>query len=277
MPIIRELVLNKLLQDSLEGKHDHIVEPFRHYLPNFIVIGAAKSATTSLAAVFRRHDQIQFSSAKEPKFFGRNYERGWSWYADFFKKGEHLPLRGEATTMYSSSSGSFRLTPQLINHHLGCIKLIYLIRHPMERLVSQWRHYKGRHPDCSDFNQILDCKDLRKRIVETSLYYEQLQRYLAVFPAESIHCMLTEELIESPRQTLKQMFRFLGTPPRLQTVLRRGKLPAHNKAGSKGRNLVPKPEWPKPLKERVLALIQPDAERMLRSMNRPLSTWDWTL
>ena len=266
---------HRTIHDSLAGHHDHLVHPYRSCLPNFIVIGAAKSATTSLAEIFYRHNQIHFSSAKEPKFFGRNYERGWAWYAHFFEKGGHLPLRGEASTMYSSTSPAFSLTPQLIRYHLGIIKLIYLVRHPMQRIVSHWRHYKGRHLDCPEFNKLMESKMLRERIVGSSLYHLHLQRYLTVFPSEAIHCMTYEDLIDHPKRTLRAMFQFLDVQPQLRKVLKKGKIPSKNKAGTKGRSFVEQPSWPSALKEEVLSVIRPDAEQMLKFMGKPLTTWDW--
>ena len=62
---------------SLRGRHDHIREVYRDQLPTFIIIGAAKSATTSLATALRQHPEIQISRSMEPKFFGRHYLRGW--------------------------------------------------------------------------------------------------------------------------------------------------------------------------------------------------------
>ena len=50
----------------------------------------------------------------EPKFFGRNYQRGWEWYASRFERGEQKRFRGEASTMYSASYRSYRQIPQLI-------------------------------------------------------------------------------------------------------------------------------------------------------------------
>ena len=274
---LRQFQFHRIINDSLAGRHDHLADPHRAYLPNFIVIGAAKSATTSLAKIFYRHDLIHFSSNKEPKFFGRNYSRGWAWYSHFFEKGAHLPLRGEASTMYSSTSPSFSATPQLLRHHLGEIKLIYLIRHPLQRIVSHWRHYRGRHPDCPDFEDLMRSRLLRRQIVEASLYHAQLERYRAVFPSDSIHCLTMEELIERPGRTIRSLFRFLGVKPRIRKVLNKGKLPTRNVAGSKGRDLVAMPIWPAALKQEVIDLIRPDAEQMLAHMGKPLDTWDWSL
>ena len=273
----RSLRLQYRLRQSLAGKHDHLVKRHEDCLPNFIVIGAAKSATTSLAKVLMKHPDIHFSSAKEPKFFGRNYHKGWDWYAHFFEAGRHQLLRGEASTMYSSSSHEFQFTPQLIHHHLGVIKLIYLVRHPMKRIVSHWRHYRGKHPECPEFQEILRNHSMRKRIVDTSLYHQQLKRYLNVFPANMIHCMMYEDLINRPKKTLSQMFAFLGVKSRLGKILKQGRIPTRNVAGSKGRELIGVPEWSPQLKSELLDIVRPDAELMLQHMGRPLDSWDWSL
>ena len=57
---------------SLRGGHDRIAAIYRAQLPTFIIIGAAKSATTSLVTALSRHPEIQISQSMEPKFFGRH-------------------------------------------------------------------------------------------------------------------------------------------------------------------------------------------------------------
>ena len=277
MPIYIPTRLDRLIQASLRGEHDYLAAPHKESMPNFIVIGAAKSATTSLASVFRKHSQVHFSSAKEPKFFGRNYERGWSWYSHFFEEGKDKPLRGEASTMYSSTYRSFRYTPQLIKHHLGEIKIIYVIRHPLQRIVSHWRHYRGRHPDCPGFDQLITSKLLRKHIIDSSLYYEQLKRYLHVFPREMIYCVTYEELTTNPKETLRKMFEFLSIRDECKKILRHGQLQKRNLAGSKGRDFIQLPKWPPELREKLVDIIKPDSERILDHMNYPHDTWDWSI
>ena len=275
MPFYIPTRLDRLIDQSLSGEHDHLANRHKEYLPNFIVIGAAKSATTSLAAILRKHSQIHFSSAKEPKFFGRNYVRGWSWYARFFESGKNMPLRGEASTMYTSANRCFRHTPHLIKHHLGDIKLIYLVRNPLQRLISHWRHYKGRHSDCPDLDQILKSRLLKNHILGSSLYFHQLKRYLDVFPSEMIYCLTYEELTNSPKKTLLNLFEFLEIRKEIRRVLRQGKLPKRNIAGSKGRELVDRPTLKPHLKMKILEIIKPDAEQMLSYMGSPLDTWDF--
>ena len=146
-------ISNRCIKEGINGQHHDVVEEHRNVLPNFIIIGAAKSATTTLANALKRHPDIFISKPKEPKFFGRNYAKGWDWYASIFRKGEGTPLRGEASTMYASHLRDFRKTPKLLSIYLPEIKLIYIVRHPLERIVSQWRHYSspGRHPEYADF------------------------------------------------------------------------------------------------------------------------------
>ena len=251
---LSDLRCYRAIRKSLAGQHDHIAETYQHQWPNFIVIGSAKSATTTLATVLSQHPEIQISASMEPKFFGRNYRRGWEWYGQQFTGGEHCHLRGEASTMYSSSYRSYQHTPQLIRHHLGIIPLIYLVRHPLRRIESHWRHWRGRINDCPPFNQLLESKVLKQRVVEGSLYHKQLMRYRQWFPAKSIHCLSTEEL------TVHSI---------------KGSLPLTNPAGSKGRRDIESPQWAAELKKRTIEIIQPDSEAFLKTLHWPNNTWQW--
>jgi len=257
---------------SLQGKHDRIAAIYRAQLPSFIIIGAAKSATTSLATALGCHPEIQISQSMEPKFFGRNYLRGWEWYANQFEADPQRPLRGEASTMYSSSYGSYARTPELILHHLGPIPLIYLVRHPLRRIESHWRHWRGRSKHCPPFDKLLCSPRLRQRVVEASLYHQQWQRYRRVFPEQSMLSMTTEELSANPKTSLERILRFIGATPDCTGLLEEGQLPLLNPAGSKGRKNVAAPSWSSELKEETIDLIHPDSERFLASTGRPSTT-----
>ena len=260
---------------SLRGRHDHIAALYRTQLPTFIIIGAAKSATTSLATTLSRHHEIQISRSMEPKFFGRHYLRGWEWYANQFAADPQQPLRGEASTMYSSSYGSYARTPELILHHLGAIPLIYLVRHPLRRIESHWRHWRGRSKHCPPFDQLLRSPQLKQRSVEASLYHRQWQRYRRGFPEESMLSITTEELSSHPQTSLQRVLNFIGATPGCSGLLEKGELPLMNPAGSKGRREVAAPRWNDQLKRQTIDLIRPDSERFLASTGRPSSTWAW--
>ena len=272
---LSDLRCYRAIRKSLAGQHDHIAKAYQHQWPNFIIIGSAKCATTTLATVLSQHPEIQISASMEPKFFGRNYRRGWEWYGQQFSGGEHCRLRGEASTMYTSSYRSYQHTPQLIRHHLGIIPLIYLVRHPLRRIESHWRHWRGRINDCPPFNQLLESRLLKQRVVEGSLYHKQLMRYRQWFPAKSIHCLSTEELTAHPIKSLNAILKFLGQPANGSALLFKGSLPLTNPAGSKGRRDIESPQWTAELKKRTIEIIQPDSEAFLKTLHWPDNTWQW--
>ena len=262
------------IRETLRGDHDDFVRNHRESLPNFIIIGAAKSATTTLTTILPKHPDIFISKPKEPKFFGRFHSKGWEWYASRFEEGRSYPLRGEASTLYASRMKSFRRAPEMMSRTIPDLKLIYIVRHPLDRIVSQWRHYRGRNPDCADFDQLLNNKTLQRLVVGCSMYYKHLSAYRRYFPDEQIHCMTFEDLLESPRDSLNRMLNFLGVKPRARLLLDdQGKLPRENIAGAKGRGHVEKPEWNSKLKKRVIKKIKPDAKKMLAYMDKPNNYW----
>ena len=264
-----------LIQQGLEGEHSEIVDQYREILPNFIIIGAAKSATTTLTTILPQHPGIFISKPKEPKFFGRNYGKGWEWYASRFEAGKDFALRGESSTMYASKMKKFQHTPELMHEYLPHLKLIYLVRHPLDRIVSHWRHHRGRNPNCSQFNEIMNNRHLRRLVVGCSMYYQRLLAFKEFYPDDQIHCMTFEDLLNTPRLSLRKTLKFLGVKPQVKQILdQNGHLPRENEAGTKGRGHVEKPIWNTELKEKVLRKIRPDAEQMLAYMGKPLNYWD---
>jgi hypothetical protein len=276
------LGLNRRLRQSIEaglrGEHQQVVDELGNRLPNFIIIGAAKSATTTLTTILPRHPDFFISKPKEPKFFGRRYDRGWEWYGRLFRNGQNRKLRGEGSTMYASALSSFAHAPALMHRYLPDLKLVYLVRHPLERLESQWRHRKGRKRRTPGFDAMLRSRHLRKLVVGCSLYNERLQSFRQFYPDKQIHCITFEDLVSQPAPTLKTLLQFLGARSgtrALDRLLDDGQLPRVNEAGDKGRALVPRPTWPEPLRRQLIELVQPDAEALLAHMGKPTDTWTW--
>ena len=89
-------------------------------LPNFLVIGAAKSATTSLCELLGQHPDVFILDPKEPHFFTRHYELGWKWYKSLFSNAGSYERIGEGSTSYSQKG----LYPGLIGErdHLLCVE-----------------------------------------------------------------------------------------------------------------------------------------------------------
>lgn len=269
-----EAVLTAIAQGLDGADREEVAAIPANTLPNFIVIGAAKSATTTLTRVLSRHPDIFMARPKEPKFFGRRYDRGWAWYANIFQDGTQAKLRGEGSTMYSSNLPSFEHTAALIHTYLPDTKIIYMTRHPLDRLVSQWRHIKGKHPGTRDFAELLKTSRLQHFLIGCSLYYQRISSFRNHFPDDQILCLTFEDLLGAPQHTLQVVLDFLGMPGEARQLLNNEThLPVVNEAGQQGRCYVDKPKWPWLMKRRVARRIRADTRQFLNYIGKPADYW----
>ena len=218
---------NNLITAACNGEHDQQIAAAKRWMPNVIIIGAPKCATTALTAVFERHPLITTSFNSEPNFFGPNFYRGWKWYREKmgpgFKKGR---LRCESSTMYSNVGKSFLRTPELIYRASPKAKIIYVVRNPLDRIVSQWRHLRGKDHlknlkkfKSPPFERVFENARMRNKILNTSMYYTTLMRYKAFFADRQIHCMTFEDLTGNPAKALASLFDFLGVDSSMESLL----------------------------------------------------------
>lgn len=177
-------------------------------LPDFLIIGAAKSGTTSLYEYLNRHPQIYLSRIKEPQFFAvdSQYERGIEWYSSLFNDATPDQICGEASTDYTKLP-LYPKTPERIAHHLPNVKMIYIIRHPVERVYSHYQHLQRGHKIELTFKDYIQQNHV---CLDTSYYIKQINYYLDIFPQESFLFLLMEDLIDNPDQTLRQVCKFVG-------------------------------------------------------------------
>ncbi len=178
-------------------------------LPDFIIIGAAKCGTTSLHYYLGLHPQISMSREKEPDFFvrERNWDKGIDWYKSNFTGQKEL--HGEASPSYSAYP-IYKGVPERIHSIVPNAKIIYIIRDPIERIIS------GYIQKYSDGNENRGIEDVLKDFEITnpylcrSRYYLQLSQYLEFFPPSNILVITTEDLDHKRRFTLRMIFRFLN-------------------------------------------------------------------
>jgi len=174
-------------------------------LPNFIILGAPKAGTTSLAYHLAAHPQVCFSSKKEPDFFARYYDRGLDWYRGFFDHWSDEPAIGEGSVHYSLTSW-FPDAPARIAKHLPDTRFIYMARHPVNRLESMWTQHKSTGLPLSGFNQSV--REWRP-LLEGSLYNHQYLQYRKHFPADRFCCLFFEDFITDPTVAMRKVCRFL--------------------------------------------------------------------
>lgn len=188
-------------------------------IPDFIIIGAMKCGTTSLFRHLGRHPAVFMSQVKEPNFYieERNWSKGFDWYRSLFAGAPPGALLGEASTNYSKST-AFPGVPERLRRYVPDVRLIYLIRDPIDRIRSHYAHsvFYGRVN-----KPPVDAIRPRSVFVRTSLYGAELQRYRQHFPADQMLVLLTEDLRDDPVSVLRRVEQFLGLGKHEYTHLER--------------------------------------------------------
>jgi Sulfotransferase domain len=180
----------------------------RPALPNLLIIGSGKCGTSSLHWYLAAHPEIQMSDVKELKHFhDPDWDQKLDTYAGFFDG--NAPIRGESTPSYTLHPLSPDI-PERIAATVPDVKLVYLVRDPIERTIS---HFLERaqvwHRDSfeRDFGDIGDPYNV---YVAGGRYATQVERYLRVFSREQLLVVDQADLLATRREALREIFRFLG-------------------------------------------------------------------
>lgn len=194
---------------------------------DFLVIGAQKAGTTTLWQLLRAHPQLAFPSAKEAPFFTEDtYERGVEWYVrTVFRDTAGDLRRGTVTPHYmlGSRTAPVPLVAERIARDLPNVRLIALLRDPVERAISQWRMSRRWHIEPRGVNDALReelapgaLEEARMRPTSTNSYVAQgeygriLAAYLRHLPRMNLSVELTSDLACQPDAVVGRVLRFLG-------------------------------------------------------------------
>jgi len=182
---------------------------------DFLVVGAEKSGTTWLADMLKQHPQIYIPEQKELHYFNRkfvefpeldnyNYDKPISWYWKFFGEANPDQLIGEICPSYlwdtHAPARIFAISPD--------VKIRILLRNPIERTYSAYRFYVQRGTVNNDFRQAI--KSHQYLLVYRSVYYEQVKRYIDIFPRNNIQFYLYDELQQNAETFLRKFEVGLG-------------------------------------------------------------------
>ena len=217
-------------------------------LPDFIVIGAAKSGTTTLYASLIGHPLVKpcateaahFGGTKEVHYFDYNFWRGTDWYRAHFpleqeriafeREHERPFLTGEATPSYISNHWA----PSRIRALLPNVALIAVLRNPVDRAYSQFQMSRREGLEELDFEDAISCEDERLECelvriradplynswdfgrwsyLARSRYAEQLERWLEIFPRKQFLFLKSEDLSANPSRAVALAYDFLDLPP----------------------------------------------------------------
>ena len=176
--------------------------------PDFIIIGAMKCATTTLHEQLAAQSGIFMSEPKEPNFFSDDsqYQQGINGYWALFDSASAADLCGESSTHYAKLP-TYPNTIERIQKHLPDVKVIYIMRHPIDRLVSQYIHEWTQKNVSVEINRALT---KHPELIQYSQYSMQLKPYLETFGPERVLPVFMEKLRNRPQPELERVCRFIG-------------------------------------------------------------------
>lgn len=204
-------------------------------LPDFIIIGANKAGTTSVANYLNLHKNIKISTVKEPMFFSSlpssvsetkekaNLAKPYfaldiDEYSSLFETDDkNINIYGEASTAYLANPQRSAL---LMKKIIPDVKIIAILREPTERAISAYKMCYGNGIENRLFHEIVvnaknELKILGdhgvKEYIRNGLYSQLLEPYITYFNNDNILLLDYSELKKSPEVFMKKIFDFLGT------------------------------------------------------------------
>lgn len=195
-------------------------------LPNFVIGGATAAGTSFLGHLLLQHDDIYMPKNvdAEPHFFSllKKYSRGMEWYQRWFAGHKYQKAVGERSSTYLH----FPIAATRLKEHIPSIKLIFVLRNPVDRAWAHYRYMVLRGIEELTFEAALNQEDVRrnhelKSGVETghfnymgrSYYGQQLEEYLKFFPLDQILILSSEKLRKQTSTQLEKVTEFLGIEP----------------------------------------------------------------
>jgi hypothetical protein len=209
-------------------------------LPDFIIIGGQRCATSSLHLYLCQHPAVGAPSLKEVHFFDLNFSKGMEWYR------LHFPTRAYAgvlsrlsglTSITGEGSPYYMLHPRVpyrVADTLPNVRLIAMLRDPVSRLISHYHHERALGFENLSLREALDREDERLAADEVQMradplyigkshqhhsyrargrYAEQLERWFDVFDREQIMIIETKRFFADPTVKFDEVLGFLGLPP----------------------------------------------------------------
>lgn len=195
--------------------------------PDFIIVGAQKSGTSTLHGVLAGHPDVFIPSREifffdvddarqhpdfaakngQPRNFARDFDEYANWYVRFFDGAQQGQLRGEDSTSYLPST----LAPARIAELCPQVKIIASLRDPVARAYSHYWHDVSRGRCDQSFDTV--AANLDSLVVSRGHYAEQLERYIDAVGRERVHVIVFEALCEDLEAVAARACAFLDLQP----------------------------------------------------------------
>jgi hypothetical protein len=223
-----------VLRQFVQETKDRLTE----MLPNFLIIGAARCGTSTLYTYLQSHPQIYLRPNKrpEPHFFFKDdeYLKGIDYYLrSYFPVSGVWRAIGEASTSYIFGSA----VPARIFRHLPDVRLVVMLRNPIDRAFSNYWHSVRSGLEKLDFATAIERERVRNLEIEGTglaaimpysyvargFYHAQLNNFLSVFKHAQLLVLIFDDFRQRPDQVLQRVYEFLRVdhdwrPSRLDVV-----------------------------------------------------------
>jgi Sulfotransferase family len=259
-------------------------------LPNFLIVGAAKSGTTSLHHYLQQHPDIYLPAQKELHYFAQEQMMRLSGgpgdrnvlshicrtkeeYESCYAKVARQSAVGEISPSYLYFS---EISPR-IKKELHDPKIIMILRNPIEKAFSQYMHLVRDNREMLDFYDGLMAERERTehgwaaiwRYAESSLYLLRVQTYLDVFGERNVRIFLYDDLVESPERLVREILEFIDVDPEQPIDFAK----VHNRSGKPRSRLVANLlTRPNRLRDLVKRILPPDTTYLLKLRLQDLNT-----
>jgi len=178
--------------------------------PTFIGIGGHKCASTWVSECLREHPSVFMSNPKEIGYFSKYSDKGINWYLDYFKDSKSFKVKGEfsATYLYDAE------IPIQIQQQLGNVKIICLVRNPIERTISHLKQLNRKNQlnfnvDKFSIRQLQDAEKSFPELINYSFYAKGIINYQNTFGVENVLVLNQSYFKTESDAVLKALFDFL--------------------------------------------------------------------
>lgn len=234
--------------------------------PNLIIIGAMKSGTSSLRWYLDQHPDIAMAPGGLNFFIAeRNWGRGAAWYQEHFAGPQRI--QGDCSPRYANYP-IHRDVPERMAALVPRARLLYLVRDPIERLVSHYLHNTAHGSEARGLADALEALE-GNEYVERGRYFAQLERFLPYY-RDALLILFHEDLRDRRLATLRRVFEFLDVEPSFASD--RFAVERHRTADKFPRP-VARPRLPAALGRRLADLYRPDLSRLGELTGRDLRHW----